>query len=225
MAVLGCVSQLSDIAGPCVVDEAGHGLLGKLGRSVAVLGCELVEEVVGEEGDVVAPRAERGDLELHDGEAVVEVFAEAAGCDLREEVSVGGGDDAGIELEVAVAAYPLELAVLEGAEELGLHAERELADFVEEDDAAVGGFEEAGLLHFCVGEGAPFVAEEGALDEGLGDGGAVDFDEGLFAARAAGVDGAGDEVFAGSRLTGDEDGGGIDALEPLEGVEEGEHAA
>ena len=56
------------------------------------------------------------------------------------------------------------------------------------------------------GERPLLVAEELALEELLGDGGAVDGDERRRRARAVLVDGAGDELLAGAALAGDEDG-------------------
>jgi hypothetical protein len=41
-----------------------------------------------------SPRSRRGDVDLDDGEAVVEVEAELAGLALRAQVAVRGGDDA-----------------------------------------------------------------------------------------------------------------------------------
>ncbi len=55
------------------------------------------------------------------------------------------------------------------------------------------------------GAGAVAVAEELGLDEVFGDGGAVELDEDAVAAEGFGVDGAGDELFAGAGLADDED--------------------
>jgi hypothetical protein len=94
-------------------------------------------------------------------------------------------------------ADALDLLVLEGAEELGLGGDGHVADFVEEEGAVVGGFEEARLIAISAGEGAADVAEELALEEGFDDGGAVE-DDVLALDCAAGVEGAGDEIFAGA---------------------------
>ncbi len=55
------------------------------------------------------------------------------------------------------------------------------------------------------GERAALVAEQLGLDQLLGDGGAVHLHEGLGRQRAGSVDGLGDQLFAGSRLAGDQD--------------------
>ena len=56
------------------------------------------------------------------------------------------------------------------------------------------------------GERAAHVAEQLALDQVLGNRAAVDGDEALVAARAAGVDGARDDLLAGAALAGDQHG-------------------
>ena len=98
--------------------------------------------------------------------------------------------------------------VLEHAQQLGLQQRREFADFVEEERAAVGRFEQA-LLHLLgVGEGAFFVAEEFGFHQRLGNGRAVDGDEGFFLARTFVVDGLGDEILAGAAFALDQNRGG-----------------
>ena len=57
-------------------------------------------------------------------------------------------------------AQPAQAAVLQHLEELGLQAAAHLADLVEEERAAVGGFEQPELAFAGVGEGAALVAEE-----------------------------------------------------------------
>ena len=105
------------------------------------------------------------------------------------------------------AADALDLALLEDAQELRLDLQRQLADLVEEERAPVGQLEEADPPGDGAGEGALLVAEELALDQPLGDRGAVDRDQRPGGAPAVRVDRAGDELLAGPALAGDEHGG------------------
>ena len=77
-----------------------------------------------------------------------------------------------------------DLAGLEEAEQLRLQVEAELADFVEEQRAVAGGANEAGVVAVGAGEGAAAVAEQLALEQVARDGGAVEGDERLAAARS-----------------------------------------
>ena len=93
-----------------------------------------------------------------------------------------------------------DLAVLEHAQQAHLHARVRLADLVEEDRAAVRDLEQALLVGVRAGEGAAPVAEELALEQRVGQRGAVLRDEALVLARARVVDGARDQVLAGAGL-------------------------
>ena len=92
---------------------------------------------------------------------------------MRAEIAVGGGDDAHVDLARALAADAAELARLQDAQQLALHAGRHLADLVQEQRAAVGDLEQAARVALGAGEGAAHVAEQRRLEQRLGDGGAV----------------------------------------------------
>ena len=81
-----------------------------------------------------------------------------------------------------------------------MHRHRQLAQLVEEERPPVGLEEEAAPRALGVGEGAPLVAEELALDQGLADGAAVHDDEGAVLAPALAVERPGGELLARARL-------------------------
>ena len=101
-----------------------------------------------------------GDGDRENVEAVVEVCAEFAGFHHLGEVAIGGGDQAGVGADGARTAEAFEFALLQNAQEFGLQLDRNFADFVEEDRAAMGQFEAADALRDGAGEGAFFVAEQ-----------------------------------------------------------------
>ena len=80
---------------------------------------------------------------------------------------------------MCLRADGIDLAVLQGAQQLHLGVERQLADLVEEQRAPVGFEEFADAFLDGAGEGALLVAEQDALDQVLGDRAAIDGDEGL----------------------------------------------
>jgi len=134
---------------------------------------------------------------------------------------VGGGDDADVDVDGGVGADADDLALLEDAEELDLGGEGHVADFVEQEGAAVGVLEASESGFGGAGEGALGVAEELALEDALGQGAAVEGDEAALAPPAVVVEGAGDELLACAALAVDEDGGvgGGDLAECVEGAE------
>jgi len=87
-----------------------------------------------------------------------------------------------------------------------LKFERKVANFVEEERAAVGELEAADFLADGAGEGAALVAEEFGFKKTAGDGGAIHFDEGAIAARTEIVNRAGEKFLAGSGFAEEEDG-------------------
>src|SRR2546430_13893439 len=125
------------------------------------------EEITPELGDLVAPLAERRDLDVNHVEPVVEVFAEAAGLHLLDESLVRRRDDAHVDVDQFVTADPPELAALEDAEELHLEVLAHLADLVEEQRAAVGDLEQTLVVRVRAGERTLLMAEELALEEVL----------------------------------------------------------
>jgi hypothetical protein len=62
-------------------------------------------------------------------------------------------------------AEPAHAQVLQHPQQLGLQRQVEFADFVEQQRAAVGRFDQANLAGVGIGEGALFVAEQLALDQ------------------------------------------------------------
>src|SRR3546814_13217351 len=96
-----------------------------------------------------------------------------------------------------------DVLFLDRAQQLDLHRQRQLGHFVEEQGAAVGGLEQAGLVGVGTGEAALLVAEEFAFHQLRRDRAAVDRHERPAGARALGVDGAGDELLAGAGLAAD----------------------
>src|SRR5688572_1729875 len=168
---------------------------------------EALANMFGEKRNVFFALPQRGDQHRHDIEAKEKILPEFLALDAFLEVPVGGGDDAHVNLDGAIAADAFKLLFLQNAQQLGLELRRNFADFVQEDGAAMGEFEAA----FAVGEGAGerafLVAEKLAFDQVLGNGRAVSFDEWRASARALSVKGAGDEFFASAAFALNQNGG------------------
>ena len=163
------VLQLADVPRPRVREKRGLRL-GREGEPPARLGAVAREEVPRERQDVLAPLAQRRELDRDDVQAEVEVLAEAARGHLVAEDAVRRGDDAHVDRARLASAHAEHLALLEDAQELRLDVRAHLADLVEEERAAVGALEAAGPRRDGAGEGALLVAEELALEHALGEG-------------------------------------------------------
>ena len=118
-----------------------------------------------------------GQAVVQDVDAGEQVFAEAAGGGFAAQVAVGAGDELEAAFAFAVAADGVEAFFFDGFEQHGLFVQAEFADFVEKEQAAVGGFEIAFAFFGGAGEGAFFVAKESGGGAVAAQGGAVDIDK------------------------------------------------
>ena len=99
---------------------------------------------------------------------------------------------------VCGAAEPLELALLQHAQQLDLGREVQLADLVEKQRAALGQLEAPFLRRVRAGERAFLVAEQLRFDQILRQRRAADLDERLLGARRVVVDRVRDQLLAGA---------------------------
>src|SRR5437016_8552570 len=198
------VRQLAHVAGPVIGAQPRERLLGDPGHRLAALTRRAPHQVIDEQRNVLAPLAQRRELERHHLQAIVEVLAEAPLLDGSRQLAVGRRDDAHVDGPPHRAAHRPYLVLLEDAQELRLERRRDVADLVQENRAAVGLREVPGCVADRAGESAAHVPEELALEQRLGWRAAVDGQERPLAARAVRVDGACDELLAGAALAEEE---------------------
>ena len=203
-AALDRVIELADVARPRMLEQRLQRRRFEAADVLAVALRVLPQEVRRERGNVLAPLAQRRQLDLDRVQPEQQVLPEAAGRDLLAEVRVGRRDDAHVDLARARRADALEVAGLEHAQQLRLQVQRHVRDLVEEQRAAVGELEAADAIGLGVGEGALHVAEQLALEDAFGEAAGVDGDEPLAGAAGHGVNRLRDRALAGAVLAGDE---------------------
>ena len=145
-----------------------RGVGNTLGLHPQLLGA-LLQEVPREHGDVFQPLAQGRQAQADHVEAVEQVFAEHPVLDALLQVLVGGGDHAHVGLDGVVPAHAVEMAVAQHPQQPGLQVERHVADFVEEQRAALGLLEAATAHGLRAGEGAALMAEQFTLQQVFGD--------------------------------------------------------
>ena len=156
----------------------------------------LAEEVPEERKDVLRSLAQARQVQGATGDPVVEVVAEGAFRLLVGKVAIGGADEPEGALAPRVAPDPLERALLDDPQQLGLEGHRELADLVEEERAAVRQLERALAGGGRAGERPLLMAEELAPGQGCDHGAAVQDHQPLLARpRVELVDELGDRSF------------------------------
>ncbi len=117
---------------------------------------------------------------------------------------MGGGEDAHIDRFFFAAANGAHGTLLQGAQQLDLHGERQFTDFIEKQGAAARCLEQAFAVAAGAGEAALAMAEEFAFHQLGRDRAAVDRHERTGSAGAALMDEAGDDFLAGAGFAKDE---------------------
>ena len=162
----------------------------------------LVGEVLREQADVVAPRPQRRQVDPHHVDPVEEVAAKLAALQHLVDLAGGGGDHPDIHRVLLPGPHPPHPPLLEHAQQLRLERQRQFPHLVEEQRATVGKLHEPHPAGIGPREGAALMAEELALDQGVGDRSAVHGHERPLGPAAAGMDRPGHELLAGARLAG-----------------------
>ena len=108
-----------------------------------------------------------GKSDLDRVEPEQQVLAEAPFVGQLVGRQVGRGDDPHVDRHRPVGPDRDDLALLERGQQLGLEVERQIADLVEEQRAAVGRLEPADAVAAGAGEGALHMAEQLGLEQAL----------------------------------------------------------
>ena len=198
------VHQLADVAGPCEGDQCSPCRRSQRLRVDPEL-CRGARQIVFEQlRDVLAPFAQRRDLDPDHVEPMQQIFAEQPGPDTRFEILMGRRDHAHVHAHRDLAADAVELALGEHPQQPGLQRRRHVADLVEEQRATVGLLEAATAQRIRAGERALLVPEQFALEQIGRERRGIQRDERLGGPRAMPMQGARDEFLPGARFTGDQ---------------------
>ena len=139
---------------------------------------ELGQERLDEQRDVLAPLAQRRQLDREHVQPVEQVLAQLAAVDrlLADSTLVAAITRTSTDMFLP-PAEAAEDALLQHAQQLHLRRRHHLGDLVEEQRAPVRQLEHAGAPIGGAGERPLLVAEDFALEQRLGNRGAVDRDE------------------------------------------------
>ena len=145
-------------------------------------------------------------MNVEHAESIEQVLAKVAALNGFAQIAVRRGDDTDVRLQQACPPEPLELALLQNAQELGLRGEAHFGDLVEKEHAARRELHLPGLCLLRAGERAALVAKQLRLEQLLGQCGAIQRDERPAPARRRGMDEPRHDFFAGAGLAGNEHG-------------------
>ena len=213
------MAQLAHVAGPGVaLQPCPGGAAQPLGR--ASQGCGVVlQKMLRQHQDIVAPCPQRRQGHQDDGEAIVQVGTEAPLPDTGLHIPLGGRDDLDVHGLGRHRPQAAHAFVLNRREHFGLERERQGVDFVEKERAACRGLKQARLAPPRVRKGTGFKAKELCFEQGLRDGGTVDVNIGPLGARATVMHHPCDQPFPRARLALEQHGGRVQMPHAVEGGE------
>ena len=113
-----------------------------------------------EKRNVVAPFAQRRQLNRNHIQTVEQIFAKRAGRDHPGEVRVRRGDHAHIHLDCLIVADALELPLLQGAQQLHLQRRARGSDFIQKERSLVCLLESTLSCSGCAGKRTSDVTEQ-----------------------------------------------------------------
>src|SRR5262249_3793978 len=121
-------------------------------------------------------------------QAEIKIFAEGARAVGCFEVTVRCSDHADIHIDLVIAADWPDFLFLQNAKQLGLHFQRQFADFVQKNSTAIGRLKQTSFGLGRSSKSALFVAEKLAFHQRRYKGTAIDGDEGSLRHGTAEVD-------------------------------------
>ena len=192
------VFQLANIARPGVLHQPCQRLRGQTtSRAAQAAGVER-EKMVRQYGNILATLAQRRQRDEGDIQAIVEVFAETTLADGLHQVHVGGGDHPHVHLNGLARADAGDFALLQNAQQFDLKRQAKLADFIEQQGAALRRLEPAGMALYRAGKRPFFMAEQLRFRQAFAERAAVDGQKRPVAARAMVMQVAGDDLLTGA---------------------------
>ena len=132
--------------------HALQGVRRNRGNGVSILCRELLQEVGGEHGNIIAAFAQRRQRDWDDTDPIEQLLAERPVGDHGFQVAISGSDQPHVGFMLACVANRCIHAFLQDAEQFGLQRERSVSDLIEKQRAAIGSFEQPLLRGGCAGE-------------------------------------------------------------------------
>ena len=153
------ILELPDITREWVAEQMRHRRIGKLRQRFAHPVCMPGEEMRHENRQIILSFAQRRDFQSEHIESEVKILAQRAGADRLRRMAIGRRQYPDIRFDHLAAAQAQELALLQHAQQFDLDRRRHFSHLVEEQRAALGQFEEAGLGRMGPGECAALMAK------------------------------------------------------------------
>jgi len=198
------VFQFADVAGEMPGRQQGSGGAGYPRHLFLKPPVELRNEVFTQVRNVPAPLPQGRQCDVDHVQSIVQILAEHSPGHEFGQVPVGRRQDAHIGFHADRAAEGLIPPLLQNPQQLGLHGNGHVPDFVQQENAAPGQGKFAGLIPLRIRERTGPVTEQLAFQQRLRQGTAVHRDERPAAPAAFRVNGPCNPLLARSAFAGDQ---------------------
>src|SRR5664279_4412138 len=125
------MAQLPDIARPVMSEKCRLGGDAESFRN-GIAAALLCEEFPGEPQNIVATFAQRGQSQMNDVDAIVQIAAKATLLHESLQIAIGCADQTKANGNTLFAAHTHDLPLLDCTQQLRLHSRRHLANLVKE---------------------------------------------------------------------------------------------
>ena len=202
------VAQLAHVSRPGVVLEQLHDRFAGGADGARMLAVHVLDQDFHQGRNVFLVLAQGWHVDAENVQPVVKIVAQLPFGDRLFGNLIGCGHHPHVDRSFDLAAEPAQPVVFEDPQQLGLGGDRHLADFIQQQRAALGQLEAAGAALQSAGERAFLVAKNFAFHQRVRNRGAVDGNERLGGARAEFVNGSRQQFLAGAAFTGNQNRGG-----------------
>ncbi len=186
------VFQLANIARPRIPSQKLQCLFAEFDTGASFLLQPFLEEMFGQERNILAAFTEWRENERNDVDAIVEVFSELRFSNKVIKILVRRCHDADIDLDWLNPPDSCKFALLDDTQELRLRDRTQVTDFVQEQRSGVRQFKLSDASGCGIRERPFFVAEEFAFYERFRQRRAVQGNEGALASGTVVVQGVRD---------------------------------
>ena len=200
------IAELANIARPGVALHLGHRLRCKALDGNSILLSASLQKNHCQLYDVTVPLTERGKIDGHHIETVVQILPEEPLLHHLSEVPVADGDQTDIDLAFSrVAHFPDHLR-LQHPQQLRLCLHAQVGHLIHKERAFVRSLEQAVFCGHGAGERALDVAEQLTLKQGRHERTTVTSQQGVILPATQLMDGPGEHLLARTALAGDQNG-------------------
>src|SRR5271155_3579594 len=158
------VLQLAHVTGPVISHHPRDGVLRNRAH-LAIRLAEFLQERIHQNGYVRFPFAQRRNLDLHHVQTKEEILAKGSRTHRSVQIAIRRRNNARRKRYALRRTHWPHFLLLQRAQQLGLHVKRQVANFIEEQSAAVSDFHQPLLRVQRSRESALHVTEQFRLNQ------------------------------------------------------------